>query len=75
MKIPTEFETAIADLMDAIQVHEKLTQAEREAAINATNARNRLNTAQKKFDDLVATLKKNSPSGSDWARNKGGPNG
>ena len=75
MKIPTEFEAAIADLMDATQVHEKLSQAEREAAINATNARNRLNTAQKKFDELVATLKKNSPGGSDWARNKGGHNG
>jgi uncharacterized protein YdeI (YjbR/CyaY-like superfamily) len=75
VKIPTEFEAAIADLMDAIQVHEKLTQAEREAVTNATNARNRLNTAQKKFDELVATLKKDSPSGSDWARNKGGPNG
>lgn len=33
-----------------------------------TAALNELNRAQKHFDDLVATVKKSAPHGSDWRR-------
>lgn len=33
-----------------------------------TDCRNRLNQAQKKVDELIATLKKQAPRDSDWKR-------
>jgi len=71
----TEFEEALAELLAAQQHHEETAQAARVASSNAVSACNRLNIAQKKIDELIAALKKSSPNGSDWARNKGGHHG
>lgn len=65
-------ETALSRLMkelcEARSAHEDATVAEREASSRSTSAINRLNKAQKEFDEFVAKLKKSSHGHTDWGK-------
>lgn len=70
MKIPTDFEAALAELSEATQRYNELTKVANDARMAQTAASNRLNTAQKKFDELVRELKAAAPRSSDWNKPK-----
>lgn len=71
MKIPTPFEAALAELDEATQRYNELAKIADDAYKAKTAAINRLNTAQKKFDELVRDLKSTAPRSSDWNQPKG----
>lgn len=54
------------DVTIALGNYESAKAAEMQASSEATDALNRLNAAQRAFDDAVADLKKSSPVGTDW---------
>ena len=60
-------------LSEATDSYNRTDQRYREASSDRTNAANRLNEAQKKFDAVIADMKKSAPRDSDWNRPKGYP--
>lgn len=58
----------LADLQSAVLALEQRRHEEAQARSAATSALNAVNDLQKELDDLLAAMKKNSPSGSDWHR-------
>ena len=64
---------AVADLAAAGDFHEQKSSALQMARNEETDALNRVNAAQKKFDELVALVKKEAPRSSDWKQSKGVP--
>lgn len=57
-------------ITEVAQYTERLLTLEREtsrARNNETDCRNRLNQVQKKVDELIASLKKQAPRGSNWS--------
>ena len=56
---------AVASAQDYLRLKTELTDAARR---NETEARNKVNEAQKHFDDLVAMVKKSAPRDTDWRR-------
>jgi hypothetical protein len=63
-----DLHSAAAELSEASEAYLTAEAAEREARMRATEARNRLNDAQKAFDAAVTKLRDSSPAGSDWKR-------
>jgi anti-sigma-K factor RskA len=64
---------AVADLAVAGDFHAQKASQARQASSEETDALNRVNEAQKKFDELVAMVKKEAPRASDWKQSKGVP--
>ena len=59
----------LAEKLKAAQErHEQLAKVAREASRDETSALNRLNEAQKAFDEAVAALRKGAPRDSNWNR-------
>jgi len=61
-----ELETAIKNLQEATTIHHQASQELEIARRRETDAMNRLNSAQRKFDELTTALKMKAPRGSDW---------
>jgi len=61
---------AVADLAVAGDFHEKKSSALQMARSEETDALNLVNAAQKKFDELVALVKKEAPRSTDWKQSK-----
>lgn len=59
-----------ADLAEAMSEFEGAEQAESFARNRCTAALNKLNQAQKAFDEQVAALRGGAAQGSDWSREK-----
>lgn len=62
---------ALAELTEATARHAELYELARAASREETEACNRVNRAQKAFDDLVAGMKKTAPVFSDWRKTNG----
>lgn len=62
---------AVDALHEATEFHQQKASAAQFARNEETNALNRVNEAQKKFDELVALVKKEAPRSSDWRRPPG----
>lgn len=62
-QLMNEVITELANLQDQLVA---ATMASRQASHRETDARNRVNDTQKKFDQLVAEIKKQATNGSDW---------
>lgn len=61
---------ALDELSNATDELKAASRAVAEARSREISCVNRINSAQKKVDDLVAALKAQSPGGSDWARQR-----
>lgn len=70
-EMSTPFEAALAELSAATQRYNELAKIVDDAYKAKTAASIRLNTAQKKFDELVRELKATAPRSSDWNQPKG----
>lgn len=57
------------ELADALNGFDECETSYKAASLRQTTALNRLNNAQKVFDECVAAIKKTSPHSSDWNRN------
>lgn len=57
---------AIVEIANADENYRVMNRRYQEASKAECAARNRLNNSQKAFDELVASLKKQAPRGSDW---------
>lgn len=60
-----------ADLHNATIKFEEANSAYRQISATRTAAINTLNDAQKKFDEVIAEMRKTAPSDSDWKRQRG----
>lgn len=67
-KISPTFAELEKELADATTASASAEQAESLARVRATDARNRVNAAQRAVDMRVAEMKKAAPAGSDWSK-------
>lgn len=65
-----EMQDLAKELGLAKEAHNSASIEESHAGNRATDALNRLNTAQQKMDAWLAAQKKDAPHDSDWARDK-----
>jgi exonuclease VII small subunit len=65
---PLAIVDAVAELEKAGAEFDLAQSSLREASSRDTAARNRLNQAQKKVDEVVAAFRKAAPRDTDWAR-------
>jgi len=66
----TQLADAVAAVATAQDYLDRMCMATTAARSNETDARNRANEAQKKFDDLVALVKKSAPRDTNWGAAK-----
>lgn len=64
----TQLANAVAAVARAQDRLDQLAKAAHIARNEETDARNRVNEAQRHFDALVAMVKKSAPLGTDWKR-------
>lgn len=67
----TQIANAVADLKLKSETLAHLSDLARRASREEMDAINRINEAQKKFDELVAMVKKSAPHNTDWKRTTG----
>ena len=65
---PIDVDALLEELVAARLHSEHSARELTEARTEDTNATNRLNTAQRQFDEWYITQKKDAPYDSDWAR-------
>lgn len=61
---------AFDEYEQAVEAHADAEQRARAAICTETDARNRLNQAQKKIDGMIAEMRKAAPDASDWRRDQ-----
>lgn len=66
MSINADMDAAIVELANSIDVLAIATDRTQQARQAEASAANRVNNAQKRIDELVASLKKLAPYNSDW---------
>ena len=59
---------ALENVQNCVKCYDDAEAASSAARSAAADALNRLNEAQKAFDELVVVLKKNAPKASDWRK-------
>ena len=64
----TQLANAVAAVASAQDYLGRMCELTASARRNETDARNKVNEAQKHFDELVALVKKSAPRGTDWTR-------
>lgn len=69
----TQLANAVAAVASAQDYLLRMTELTDSARRNETDARNRVNEAQKHFDALVALVKKSAPRDTDWRRPESHP--
>ena len=69
----TQLANAVAAVASAQDYLGRMCELTARARNEETDARNKVNEAQKHFDELVALVKKSAPRGTDWTRPVGVP--
>ena len=64
----TQLANAVAAVASAQDHLGRMRELAERARRDETDARNKVNEAQKHFDELVALVKKSAPRGTDWTR-------
>lgn len=70
-EIQNSLQSALQELDEANKRYEEAKLQESRARSVEVAASNALNEAQRKFDDIVASIKRNAPHGSEWKRRDG----
>ncbi len=69
----TQLANAVAAVASAQDYLGRMCELTARARNEEADARNKVNEAQKHFDELVALVKKSAPRGTDWTRPVGVP--
>lgn len=70
VSVQARLEAAAAALGDALASYVGAKEEAEDASRAATAAKNRLNDAQKGFDEVVKVIREAAPDGSDWSKEK-----